>query len=97
MLTKLLQVLFVPRHVRGKMAKHGPASAGPSKVAPGKAARGKAASSAPTGDRNKLLEDTMSLYRQQRQDVYESLDEATRRQIEEDAEKAFGDALRPKG
>ena len=93
MLTKLLQVLFVPRHVRGKMAKHGKAA----KVAPGRAARGQASASAPKGDRNKLLEDTMSLYRQQRQDVYETLDEATRRQIEEDAEKAFGDALRPKG
>ena len=92
MFTKLLQMLFVPKRVRGKMATRGKAPAARAKAAPSKAA-------APTagGDRNKLLQDAMSLYRQQRQDVYESLDEATRRQIEEDAEKAFGQVLRPKG
>jgi hypothetical protein len=47
-------------------------------------------------DRDKLLGDAMAVYRQQRQDVYDSLDEDTRRQIEEDAEKAFGGVLRGK-
>jgi len=47
--------------------------------------------------RDQLLSDTMALYRQQRQDVYDTLDEATKRQIEEDAEKAFGKVLDPKG
>ncbi len=50
-----------------------------------------------SSDREKLLGDAMAVYRQQRQDVYDSLDEDTRRQIEEDAEKAFGKVLRGKG
>ena len=81
MLTKLLQFVFVPKSARAKLAERsGKASAPP------RGAR----------TRNQLLDDTMALYRRQRADVYESLDEETRRQIEADAEKTFGDALRAK-
>ncbi len=38
----------------------------------------------------------MSVYRRQQRDVYDKLDEETRRQIEEDAAKAFGDVLKDK-
>ena len=89
MLIKLLQVLFVPKSARVKLAaKSAKPAAAPRRAAP------KATAAAPA--RDKLLTDTMALYRQQRADVYDSLDEETRRQIEADAEKAFGSALRAK-
>ncbi len=37
----------------------------------------------------------MAVYRKQQRDVYDKLDEETRRQIEEDAAKTFGDAIKP--
>ncbi len=85
MLTKLLQAIYVPKRARQKLAARNgrPPAAAKSRSAP--------------VSRDKLLDETMALYRRQRQDVYETLDEATRRQIEDDAEKAFGKALRPKG
>ncbi len=85
MVTKLFQLLFVPKRARKKLNARTAAPA--------------AGGRQPKGDsgREELLNDVMAVYRQQRQDVYDSLDEATRRQIEEDAEKAFGEALRPKG
>jgi hypothetical protein len=81
MLTKLLQFVFVPKSARAKLAEKSAKQAAVPRRAPG---------------RDKLLDDTMALYRRQRTDVYESLDEETRRQIEADAEKTFGDALRAK-
>ena len=44
----------------------------------------------------KLLDEAMAVYRRQQRDVYDNLDEETRRQIEEDAAKAFGDVLKHK-
>lgn len=91
MLTKLMQMLFVPKKARAKLAAKKPAkpAAGRRKASP------KAKAAAGPG-RDKLMSDTMALYRQQRADVYDTLDEVTRQQIEADAEKAFGKALRPK-
>ncbi len=92
MLTKLLQMLFVPKRARTKMAARRTA---PAKLPPPRDRQG--APEPAGGDRDKLMTDVMAVYRQQREDVYDTLDEATKRQIEEDAEKAFGQVLRPKG
>ncbi len=46
--------------------------------------------------RGRILDEAMSVYRSQQRDVYDKLDEETRRQIEEDAAKAFGDVLKDK-
>ena len=81
MFTKLLQMLFVPKRARTKMAARRKSPVPPKAAA---------------GGRDKLLSDTMAVYRQQRQDVYDTLDDATRRRIEEDAENAFGQILGPK-
>ena len=78
---KLFQVLFVPKRARAKLA----AARTPPPEAPQGAAR------------DRLLEEAMALYRQQRRDVYDTLDDATKRRIQEDAEKAFGALLHPKG
>ncbi len=43
-------------------------------------------------DRDQLLTEAMTVYRAQMK-TYESLDQETRRQIEEDAAEAFGEAL----
>ncbi len=90
MITKLLKMLFVPKRARTGMTARRKTLPPASKPSPPTAPK------ADSGDRGKLLADTMALYRQQRQDVYDTLDEATKRQIEEDAEKAFGQALNPK-
>jgi len=84
MLSSILQLIFVPKRARQRLA------------AQGKSARRATAQPSVAGGREKLLDDALAVYRQQRQDVYDSLDDATRRQIEEDAEKAFGRALHTK-
>ncbi len=91
MLSKLIQAIFVPKRARAKLARAKMATPKSRPPAVG------ATSASGGGTRDKLLDDTMALYRRQRQDVYESLDEDTKRRIEEDAEKAFGKALRSKG
>ncbi len=91
MFTMLLQMLFVPKRARTKMA------ARRKSPVPSPAPRGgQGTPTAAAGGRDKLLSDTMAVYRQQRQDVYDTLDDATRRRIEEDAENAFGQILDPK-
>lgn len=84
MLGKLLQKIFLPKQTRDKLATRPrpprrPASApgGQPQVAAG---------------RDQLLTEAMTVYRAQ-METYESLDPETRRQIEEDAAKAFGAAL----
>ena len=80
MLMKLFQVLLVPKRARAKLAadRHPPARQAPQTAG---------------GGREQLLKDAMALYRRQRRDVYDPLDDATKRQIQEDAEKAFGKFL----
>ena len=96
MLTKLFQVLFVPKRARAKLA-------AVKTAAPGKASReareapAAQAAQAAGAAREQLLDDAMALYRQQRRDVYDTLDDETKRQIEADAEKAFGKLLHTKG
>ncbi len=46
--------------------------------------------------RARVLDEAMAVYRKQQRDVYDNLDEETRRQVEEDAAKAFGDVLKHK-
>ena len=98
MLNKLFQLLFVPRRARKKLnaAKGAPAKRAGARASGPSASSGRVAPKSDAG-REDLLKDAMAVYRQQRQDVYDSLDDETRRQIEEDAEKAFGAALRSKG
>ena len=86
MFNALLKAIFLPKATRerltarGRVDPHlGPRQGGPHRSA---AAR--------TGGRDKVLNNAMAVYRQQR-DVYESLDEETRQQIEADAAKLFGD------
>ncbi len=100
MFGKLVQMIFVPKRARTKMAARRKPPARPAarqdSPPPGPPPLSQGSYETPAS-RGKLLEDTMTLYRQQRQDVYDTLDDATKRQIEEDAEKAFGKVLDPKG
>ncbi len=78
MFGKLLQSIFLPKRTRDKLATQPkPTRRGQPQVAAG---------------RDQLLTEAMTVYRSQ-METYESLDEETRRQIEEDAAKAFGEAL----
>ena len=90
MLGKLLRTIFVPKATRKRL------------VAQERAGPGRSARRPPQGQpqvaarRERILEEAMAVYRKQQRDVYDNLDEETRRQIEEDAAKAFGDVLGPK-
>ena len=83
MIGKRLKIIFLPKRARDRLDAHGraggrrPAAADRPRPAPG---------------RDRLLDEAMSIYRTQRKE-YESLDEETRRQIEEDAAKAFGEGM----
>ncbi len=86
MLGKLLKTIFLPRRARAKLEAHEkaggratrPTAAGQPRVAAG---------------RERILDEALAVYRKQQREVYDKLDEETRRQIEDDAAKAFGDAL----
>jgi len=81
----LLKAIFLPKSARQMLAAREPI--GPQmtpRPAPRRAAGGSG------GGREKIMKAAIKVYRQQR-DVYESLDEETRRQIEADAAKLFGD------
>ncbi len=84
MFGKLLQAIFLPKQTRDKLATR-PKPARPPARAPDGEPRVAA-------DRDQLLTEAMTVYRAQ-METYESLDEETRRQIEEDAAKAFGAVL----
>ncbi len=78
MFGKLFQKIFLPKRTRDKLATQPkPMRRGLPRVAAG---------------RDQLLNEALTVYRAQ-METYESLDEETRRQIEEDAAKAFGEAL----
>ncbi len=89
MLGKLLKMIFLPKRTRAKLE----AQARGRESGPRRAAAGQPQAAA---GRNRVLDEAMSVYRKQQRDVYDNLDEETRRQIEEDAAKAFGDVLKPK-
>ncbi|MHA1599308.1 MAG: hypothetical protein ACTSW2_00665 [Alphaproteobacteria bacterium] len=85
MFNALLKAIFLPNATRKRLAARGrPESRPDPYLGPRRPA------AARTGGRGKVLQDALSVYRQQR-DVYESLDEETRRQIEADAAELFGD------
>ncbi len=89
MLGKLLKTIFLPRRARAKLEAH--------EKAGGRATRPTAAGQPQVAaGRNRVLDEAMSVYRRQQRDVYDKLDEETRRQIEEDAAKAFGGVLKDK-
>jgi hypothetical protein len=85
MFSALLKAIFLPKDARARLAARGH---GDSRLEPHLGPRRSA--SARTGGRDRVLNDAMTVYRQKR-DVYESLDEETRQQIEADAAKLFGD------
>lgn len=89
MLARLLQMIFVPNATRRKLAARDTAGARARRPAPA------AGRTAPSADRDSVLDEAMAVYRRQRE-VYESLDEETRRQIDADAAKLFGDAIKAK-
>ena len=86
MLAKFLKTIFLPRRARDKLEAH--------EKAGGRAMR-RTAAGQPQGaaGRERILDEAVAVYRKQQREVYAELDEETRRQIEEDATKAFGDAL----
>ena len=78
MFRNLLQKIFLPKRTRDRLAaRPRPARRGQPRVAAG---------------RDRVLNEALTVYRAQ-METYQSLDEETRRQIEEDAAKAFGEAL----
>ncbi len=79
MIGKLLQTIFLPKRTRDKLA-----------AQPKPARRGGQPQVA--AGRDQVLNEALTVYRAQMA-TYQSLDEETRRQIEEDAAKAFGEAL----
>ncbi len=86
MLGKLLKTIFLPRRARDKLEAHekaGGRAHAPRRIGPAAGGRG----------RERILDEAVAIYRKQQREVYAELDEETRRQIEEDATKAFGDAL----
>ena len=79
MFGKLLQKIFLPKRTRDKL------------VGQPKPARRGGQPQVAAG-RDQVLNEALTVYRAQMK-TYESLDEETRRQIEEDAAKDFGEAL----
>ena len=79
MFGKFLQKIFLPKRTRDKLA-----------AQPEPARRGGQPQVA--AGRDRVLDEALTVYRAQ-METYESLDQETRRQIEEDAAKAFGAAL----
>ncbi len=90
MLSALIKAIFLPKDTRERLAARGRVDPrlGSRKGEPYLGPRRTAA--ARTGGRDKVLNNALAVYRQQRE-VYESLDEETRREIEADAAKLFGD------
>ena len=89
MLGNLLKAIFLPKASRERIEARQRALRLERQAAAGPDGRGGAG-------REQLVKEAMTTYRKQHRDVYESLDEDTRRQIEADAAKAFGDMAEPK-
>ena len=85
MLGKLFQAIFLPKRTRDKLAAQAKAGRRPGRRAP---------SGQPqvAAGRDQQVNEALSVYRTP-MEIYENLDEETRRQIEEDAAKAFGEAI----
>ena len=81
MLSALLKAIFLSKDTRERLALRDRAEP---RLGPRRPAAAK------TGGRERVMQDALKVYRQQRQ-LYESLDEETRQQIEADAAKLFGD------
>ncbi len=89
MLGEPLKMIFLPKRARAKLeARERGGGRGPRRRVSGQPQV--------AAGRDRVLDDAMSVYRRQQRDVYDNLDEETRRQIEEDAAKAFGDVLKDK-
>jgi muramidase (phage lysozyme) len=87
MFGKLFQTIFLPKRTRDKLAAH------PQPLAKSlTGARNTSGQPQVAAGRDQLLNEALTVYRAQMK-TYEALDEETRRQIEEDAAKAFGAAM----
>jgi hypothetical protein len=96
MFGKLLQTIFLPKQTRDKLAAQPKSSRVP---------RGPGGQPQVAAGRDQLLNEALTVYRSKmatyqsldedrsKMATYQSLDEETRRQIEEDAAKAFGEAM----
>jgi len=91
MFSTLLKAIFLPKGTRERLAARArvdphlrPRQETSRQEGPHRSA------AARTGGRDKVLQNALGVYRQQR-DLYESLDPETRAQIEADAAKLFGD------
>jgi len=93
MIGRILQWIFLPKDTRQKLAARRPAPAAKPRAQTGYPGAPRKSDGAA---RERLMREALQVYRSQRKE-YESLDPETRRQIEADAEKAFGKALKPKG
>ncbi len=89
MLGKLLKTIFLPKRTRAQLEAQARGSGSGSR-------RRVSGQPQVAAGRDRVLDEAMSVYRRQQRDVYDNLDEETRRQIEEDAAKAFGDVLKDK-
>ncbi len=89
MFGKLFQTIFLPKRTRDKLASQ-PQPQPLAKSLTG--ARNASGQPQVAAGRDRLLNEALTVYRAQMK-TYESLDEETRRQIEEDAAKAFGEAM----
>ena len=85
MLAKLFQAIFLPKRTRDKLTDQAKGGRRQGRRAPGGQPQVAAG-------RDQLVTEALSVYRKQ-MELYENLDEETRRQIEEDAAKAFGEAI----
>jgi hypothetical protein len=77
MLARLFKTILLPKRARHKLEAREKAAGQPQAAA----------------GRERVLDEALAVYRRQQREVYDKLDAETRRQIEEDAAKAFGDVL----
>ena len=82
MIGKLLRTIFLPKETRAKVERAG------QRANPGEPQAAKS--------RDQIMNEAMAIYRKQQRDVYDKLDGDTRREIEEDAAKTFGAAVKGK-
>ncbi len=85
MLGKFRQAIFLPKRTRDKLSAQAKGGRRPGRRTPG-------GHPLVAAGRDQLVTEALSVYRKQ-MEIYENLDEETRRQIEEDAAKAFGEAI----
>jgi hypothetical protein len=90
MFSTLLKAIFLPKETRELLADRERLEPRLGPRPGGKGTGGRRSADAKTGGRDRVMQNALKVYRQQRE-VYESLDAETRQQIEADAAQLFGD------